>query len=215
VDHIVPKPVWQNEDVYIIGGGTSLKYFPWQILKDHKTIGCNDAYKLGMSICKVCVFGDAKWYSTHKHDLIKFNGDVYCAEPELDKTSIPWVNKLKRYATGLQTDGVGWNFNTGAVAINLAILFGAKRIFLLGFDMFRGKDSNWHPNELDKNPDEVYLKFIEGFNFLCSDWKKKFPDVEIINVTDDSALECFPKVGLEEHFDGEYSDVLPNRNQVA
>jgi hypothetical protein len=81
------------------------------------------------------------------------------------------------------------------VALNLAILFGAVRIYLLGFDFKRTKEqSNWHPNLLDKNPDTVYEKFIDWSKYVKMDWDNKFSDIDIINITDDSALDVFPKV---------------------
>jgi len=197
---VVPKPIWSSMDVYIIGGGPSLKDFNWNLLIGKKTIGCNDAYQLGYDVCKVCIFGDAKWYQNHKESLASYKGIVYGAEPALvNKAVDPRIKLLKRYAKGICTDGVGWNGNTGFTAINLAILLGASRIFLLGFDMKRTlEDSNWHPNNLDKNPPAVYKKFIEWSKYIKQDWQNKFPHVEIVNITDDSALDIFPKVGTDE-----------------
>lgn len=211
---IVPQPVWQSQDVYIIGGGPSLRDFDWNLLRGLNTIGCNDAYTLGVDICKVCLFGDPKWWEAHKDKLAEFKGDVYNICTRLNNVVPPWVQSIKRYAKGIQTDGIGWNGNTGFAAINLAILLGSPRIYLLGFDMKRIPLSqeelaklsdverqllaNWHPNELDKNPDSVYQKFLDWSKFLKKDWEEKYSHIEIINVTDDSALELFPKIRVDE-----------------
>ena len=205
MEAVVPKPIWSGQDVYIIGGGPSLEKFDWNLLKGKKTIGCNNAYQLGYEVCKVCIFGDKKWYHNHKESLASYIGVVYGAEPSLQEKSIsPNIQMLKRYARGICEDGVGWNGNTGFTAINLAILLGAKRIYLLGFDMKRTADrSNWHINNLDKNPPSVYQKFINWSKYVKKDWETKYSHIEIINVTDDNALEIFPKVGVAEFWEKE------------
>ena len=197
---VVPKPIWSGRDVYIIGGGPSLKDFDWNLLVGKKTIGCNDAYLLGHEVCKVCIFGDIQWYNNHREGLASYRGLVYGAEPLLNTKQVePRIKLLKRYARGICTDGVGWNGNTGFTAINLAILLGAAKVFLLGFDMKRTlQESNWHKNNLDKNPPSVYKKFINWAKWLEQDWQNKYSHIEIINITDDSALDIFPKIGTED-----------------
>lgn len=203
----IPHPVWLAEDVYIIGGGPSLKDFNWSLLERLNTVGCNDAYRLGSAICKVNIFGDVKWIrhhiKYHKEVLAAYQGTMYGALSNAHRFESEHFLYIKQYASGLHTDGIGWNCNTGAAAINLAILLGAARIFLLGFDMKRTKtDSNWHSNALDKNPDTVYKKFIQWFPMLVQDWKAKFSKIEIFNVTDDSDLNCFPKISAKDFWDG-------------
>jgi hypothetical protein len=202
MDICIPKPVWQGQNAYIIGGGPSLINFDWELLRGLNTIGCNDAYTLGEAICKVCVFGDSKWFYNHKDSLSRYKGEVWGAEPSLTGKLPEWVKPLKRYAKGLQTDGVGWNGNTGMVALNLAILFGAVQIYLLGFDMKRTPaNSNWHENNLDKNPDAVYKKFLNWSKYVHQDWVNKFPHIKIHNVTDDSDLDIFPKLSVKEFWE--------------
>ena len=195
MDFCVPEPIWQGQDAYIIGGGPSLTGFNWEKLRGLNTIGCNDAYKLGTAFCNICVFGDVKWYDIHFTSLQTYEGDLYAAVGTTKVKFSDDVKVLKRYAKGLQADGVGWNGNTGMVALNLAILLGAVRIYLLGFDMKRTKqNSNWHPNFLNDNPDSVYKKFLDWSKYVKMDWDSKYPDIDIINVTDDSALDIFPKI---------------------
>jgi len=194
----IPEKKWEGQEVFIIGGGSSLERFNWQVLKNENTIGCNDAFKHGSEICKICIFGDAKWFKTFEQELSRYKGIVFTNCQSLQKTKVPWLWTMTRKGSGLYKDALGWNGNTGAAAINLALLLGAKRIFLLGFDMHLSKDSkaNWHPNHLNKANKDIYAKFLRGFTKLAADLKKKFPDVEIINVTDDSSLNLFPKVGV-------------------
>jgi hypothetical protein len=99
---------------------------------------------------------------------------------------------------GLGRDKIHGGGNGGYQTINLAYLFGALRIILLGFDMkFSGNKSHWHgdhPGVL--NRDVPVKTFLQNFPALADDLKDE--GVEVINATRETALECFPRMGLEE-----------------
>ena len=197
-----PETKWKDQDAFIIGGGVSLEKFDWELLRpeDVLTIGCNDAYLRGPDICNICFFGDIKWWRLHERRLDSFQGAVFTSCPQLYKkpNSIPWLWMMNRNGRGLHLDALGWNKNTGAGAVNLALLLGAKRVFLLGFDMhLTGGRSNWHDNVLDTPDEKVYLRMLKGFERVQRDLGK-FPGCEIFNITDDSSLDIFPKIGVNE-----------------
>lgn len=188
-------PIWQNKEVFIIGGGPSLQNFDWKLLIPELTIGCNDAFRLGEEICKVCIFGDSSWFYRRKEELAKYKGTVFTNHPSLINHPAPWLNTVLRKTSGLHKDFIGWNGNTGFAAINLALLFGASRIYLLGYDMkMRGERHNWHDGRIDKTGAIVYKKFLSYVPHIVRDWKRLFPDVEIFNITRDSDLDAFPKI---------------------
>lgn len=199
------NPVWKDQDCIIIGGGASLANFDWSWLVSENTIGCNTAFTLGEKVCKVCFFGDWRWWRKYESALADYKGIVFTNVPGLFKTRVPWLWTLEREAHGLHHDKLGWNGNTGAAAINLAILFGAKRIFLIGFDMKHVQNkSNWHNQIIDPRAvrPSVYTTFCREFKFVHHDWKTKFPDVEIWNVTKDSNLspDVFPWLDFDAFF---------------
>jgi hypothetical protein len=106
---------------------------------------------------------------------------------------------MGRSSQGLHRNSLGWNRNTGAGAVNLALLLGARRVFLLGFDMhLSGGRPNWHNQLIDKPDKNCYVRFAKDFKYVARDLPIKFPGCEVINVTDDSDLNCFPKVGTKE-----------------
>ena len=204
--------MWEGQDAFVIGGGPSLSSFDWDVLKNRNTIGCNDAYQLGSEICKVCVFGDEGWfngipssrYKGHKSRLEKFTGIVVTNHPLFVSASTPsWVRVMGRQERGLAWRGddwmLGFGFNTGIAAVNLALLFGARRVYLLGFDMDLGQtgEANWHVNEVDMPTASVYTRFLSGFFYVKRDLERYFPGREIINLTDRSKLDLFPKVSLK------------------
>lgn len=199
-----PESKWDGLDVFVVGGGVSLESFDWELLKDEWTIGCNDTYLQGKDIIKLCIFGDYKWFQVHQKELALYaqsGGVVFTSCPQLQRTHLKWVWLICRKPRGFHVDALGWNMNTGANAINLALLLGAKRIFLLGFDMHltEGK-SNFHNNNLDKPDAGVYKVFLKAMSNLDQHLKNKFPGREIINVTGDSSLNVFAKQDLDLFF---------------
>lgn len=210
-----PDPKWKDQDVFIIGGGVSLEKFDWELLRpdDVFTIGCNDAYLRGPDVCNICFFGDIKWWRKHQRDLELYRASgkgavfTHCPQLQTRKDNTPWLWKMNRNGRGLYTDALCWNKNTGAGAVNLALLLGAQRVFLLGFDMhLTGGRSNWHDNSLDKPNENVYPRFLKGFERLNKDLPIKFPGREIFNVTDDSSLDSFPKIGTKEFWEAYKSE---------
>lgn len=198
--HWTPTLDWEGCDVFIIGGGDSLRGFDWNLLKDENTIGCNSAFILGVEICKLCIFGDSKWFKKFEAELAQYQGVVFTNAPQMFDTKVPWVWVLPRAIRGLHRTALGWNENTGASAVNLALILGAQRVFLLGFDMHLSEDGrpNWHNRVMEKSVDGVYKKFLEGFKSVQKCLIKKFPGKEIINVTDNSDLNYFPKVSCKQ-----------------
>lgn len=191
--------IWNNESCFIIGGGPSLKKFDFSLLKGKHVIGCNDAYSLGEDICEVCHFSDIPWWNLHKDKLASFKNLIITSHPAL--THEPLLKVTKRYIDGLHEDGLGMSGSTGCSAINLAILLGAVRIFLMGFDMkLINNTTNWHVNTLQKPDKKLFPVFIEGFNALNKDRLAKFPHVKIYNLTEDSDLNLFPKISINTFF---------------
>ena len=193
-----PEERWKGQDCFVIGGGSSLREFDWTRLYAENTIGCNDAFKHGVDVCKVCVFGDRGWWDAYEEDLAKYNGLVVTNIGKCAAGAPTWVKYMEREPFGFHRNALGWNGHTGSVAINLAFLFGVKRIFLLGFDMGRGEHdkSNWHDDILHPSAvlPESYELFLSRWDEALKSWHEDFSDVEIYNVTDRSALYGIPQL---------------------
>lgn len=86
--------------------------------------------------------------------------------------------------------------NSGAGAIGLAARLGARRIVLLGYDaQFTDGRAHWHGD----HPAGL------GNAGSVGQWPKQFRDlartligVEVVNASRRTALECFPRVSLED-----------------
>ena len=190
----VPPKDWQDQDAYLIGGGSSLKQFNFKLLVGQNTIGINDAYLLGTDVVKYCMFGDASWWFKNSAKLAGFQNPIVTCAPSLEAIQSKKVLSLQRKSKGLYDGGtVGWNFCTGASAINLAINLGARRIHLLGFDMraVNGK-THWHALRTSPTREAVFERFYRGFEFVAQSLCR-FPSVEVIHVNDDETLLPFFK----------------------
>jgi hypothetical protein len=87
--------------------------------------------------------------------------------------------------------------NSGYQALNLAVLLGASRILLLGYDMQRGPKGEEHhhadhPNKSRSN----YDRFRKPFSSLVTPLADA--GVEVINCTRRTALTCFPQMPITE-----------------
>jgi len=92
--------------------------------------------------------------------------------------------------------------NAGAAAINLALLLGARRVFLLGFDGGYTTQPNSHKLRCTRATKGVYGRFAKNLEALYAALPVQFPGREVVNVSDVSKIECFPRQSLAEHFEG-------------
>lgn len=190
---------WEGQDAYIIGGGESLSGFDFTSIQGKHVIGCNDAIRLGPSICEICVFGDNDWYLRSKFDLQEFGNRIVCVATGL-RVQAPWITLFDRVTNGWgEGTKLGWYFNVGTTAVNLAVNMGAKRIFLLGFDMqpgIRGR-THWHHHHPKPTTTKAFSRHSRGFSKLAEDLKGE--PVEVFNVSNGTtALQCFPIITLDQ-----------------
>lgn len=231
----VPR-IWEGGDVWILGGGPSLTqqfgipdevvtsvksgasspavYSPYMsFLHDKHVIGINVAYLIGEWIDMV-FFGDHKFFLRHREQLAAWPGIKVTCHHEPGK--VPWVKFVPRnmeHPQGIspKPNQVSWNLNSGASAISIAANMGAKRIFLLGFDMqLINGDQHWH--KLYRRPADAppptrrgglpqtrkfpFDRHLKGFPAIARD--AQIRGIEIINVSPNSAITVFPKKSLKE-----------------
>lgn len=101
-------------------------------------------------------------------------------------------------------DGVSLStgLNGGYQAVNLAItaMGGAAaegKILLLGYDMkYQGEKSHWHGGHPEKVGEDMYkVTYLKYFRELPRHLPK---GVEIINCSNDSRIDCFRRIPVEE-----------------
>lgn len=144
---------------------------------------------------------DGKWWKEHKgcpdFPGPKWTQDLAAAE-EFGLNYIPIEkNRAGAHLPGFSRDPrfIRAGGNSGYQALNLAVLFGAKRIILLGFDMKTVKKKHFfgdHPGTLNRAHN--YQMWIDAFR----EGAKDISDIEVLNCTPGSALDAFPKANIED-----------------
>lgn len=196
-------PDWTNRDAYLIGGGPSLTALNFDVFRGLNTIGCNSACILGPEVCKICVFCDWGFHVQKRTELLQFiaGGGIAVSNHEgLEKNDlgITWFPRIKRGLVGngerfRPVGGLTFSMSTGAAAIHLAMILGARRVYLFGYDMgHNGKNNNWHGCRI-REPD-VYKLHRDGIGLVVADMPQVYPGREIIQVV-------MPGMrGMEEYF---------------
>ena len=210
------EPIWKGEDVFIIGGGPSLKNIDLdRLLEGKNVLGINDGYQF--ECCDICYFGDTIWHHSHKDKLMEWGKPIYSTAGVYNEK----IHFLNIKGTGLsdKLNEVGWNSNSGFAGFNLALHLGAERIFLLGFDMNfdpKTNESNWHENIRNVN-DNSYRVFLSHEQQIFNDYNRYFSDREVyacITPDYDTEMTIFPKVRLNELFDIDEGALVKDKVEV-
>lgn len=201
----VPRRWHEPEHLCIVAAtGPSLTPEVAEMCRGHDVIAVNDAWRL-IPWAVALYACDAKWWAHHK-GAPEFRGERWSSHGpgnSNDKRRVAREYGLRlvagRNGRGLSDDPAFINLgrNSGFQALGLAVLFGARRIVLVGFDMsVRGGRRHFfgdHPRPLSNFGD--YRRFVPAFEEAA---KALPPGVTVINATPGSALKCFPFVPLAE-----------------
>lgn len=193
---------WKDEWVCIIGGGTSVKDINMDLLHGFLTLGVNNS---ALILNTDALFSlDYNWIKSSYPQYLNFSGEKYLAmqEGNMMKTiKDPQAQYLRRNTLdGLSTNKTAIHgHNSGYGALNLAVLKGAKRILLLGFDFYkRDGRAHWH---------EEYPRRPRARTVLYEGWARKFNTmvpvlnqlgIMVLNCSLHSKIECFPKIESHE-----------------
>lgn len=189
-------PMWRGETAFLLGGGPSLPLNRIEELRSYNVIAINQAWRIA-HWAEVLYFGDCQWYEWNKAILHRFKGYkvTLCAKCRY----LPDYYGMRcRANTGLD-NRPGWLASTssGYAAINLAYHFGCSRIVLLGYDMqARSGTKNWHKDYPVEQKDLYASRMLPPFYTLVEPLAAA--GVEVINCTEGSALDMFPRQSLDK-----------------
>lgn len=187
-------PDWRGHTAVVLASGPSLTLEQCRLVEaaPAKTIAVNSTWRLidadvlfavDYLFFKVCL----PEFRAAKRRAAVWTQDRSAAE----RWGLNWVRQDSR--PGLGDPGLRTNGNSGMGAINLAYLFGARRVLLVGMDMTLGPKGEKHHHADHPKP------LVQGLVF--SEWLHKGRDlakglkvagVEVVNCTPGSALQCFP-----------------------
>jgi len=123
---------------------------------------------------------DREWWREYKPEVLDtFSGELYG----------------RYYEDHVDRAPVYHGSNSGAGAILIAAYFGAKNIYLLGYDCQLSAKKHWHDDHPGKlgNCDSIshWPKYFE-------DVKRMTPGVNIVNCSRQTALTLWPRIPLEQ-----------------
>ena len=192
----VPRD-WPGATVVCLATGPSLTQADVDLVRGggRRVIAINDAYRLApwADVLYAC---DGSWWQAHD-GVPGFRG----MKISTTKNAKQWGLCVELGADeGLSLDPTTLchGGNSGYQAVNLAVLFGAARILLLGYDCKPDPEGKTHFFGVHRhNP------VAPPFAIFAMHWPSivaplRAAGVEIWNCTRSTALTCFPRVSLEE-----------------
>ena len=135
-----------NQEIYIVGGGASLRHFDWLRLDDKTVLAINDA-AFRLPYATHVYFADKYWFDHWQHKVSEHAGQIHQGvSDDAESVQLGWVRR--------------WNFSehfsmepdeviagcSGNAAINLVVQLGYKKLHLLGLDF--SHLGNFHEDNL-------------------------------------------------------------------
>lgn len=213
------EKIWAGETVAVLGGGASMSMEAAQqvrgkanvIAVNNQGIVHTDArgtvWPAAAPWADILYAADNIWWYHNQEEAAKFKGVRVSIEPTSHNAQVNPVQDVMVMGHGGpwgfddRPDYIRSGFNSGYQAVHLAATLGAKRILLLGFDMHADKgdhwngDHRWRPGFRSR-----YELFIRAFDQLAT--QLTFRNVDVVNCTQGSALDCFPIASIEEGLNG-------------
>lgn len=143
-------------------------------------IAINDSFRLA-PWADALAAQDAAWWTQHP-EAMQFAGRRFSA------------NEIQGVERVVSPGQLATSSSSGVLGLEVAVLLGATRVLLCGFDM---RGSHWFGEHLAplKNTAPERFGIFKG---RMRDWGRAHGGVEVLNCTPGSALECFPRQTLEE-----------------
>jgi len=146
--------------VYIVAGGSSLRNFDWDSLRDKDVIAINNA-ALRLPFAQHAYFADRDWFVRWENELTLHLNVHQGVSDEHEWVDRPWVRRWEFAAhfTLAPRELIGGC--SGNAAINLAVQLGYTELHLLGYDFDTSR--NFHSDNLHDNhrPDIWRQRFDE------------------------------------------------------
>ena len=192
--HVTPRD-WPDETVFIVASGPSVLRFNFNSIAGRRTLAVKDGYLLAPN-ADALLIGDHR-YARRSPDLSGYKGSLILytdPEPLPEKLADPRIEFIPKVAgRGLSRNPkqLQGTFTTTALAINYAVLRGAKRIGLIGVDGKAGPDNERHfTGTLQEDWHVRYVRQRWGFTRLVDDLKRL--QIEVYNLNPHSAINMFP-----------------------
>lgn len=195
--------LWPGETVVCVASGPSLTRADVEYVRGKARVIVVNTSLLLAPWADAFHASDARVRQWHAIELLRFQGLKFSME--FLETDFSFTVLRNGGIHGLSTDPTTLRNgrNSGYQAVNLAVLLGAARILLLGYDMGLAPDGrkHWHPLHPGHKHDPVadtarYAMFRQVFESIVAPLEAL--GIEVLNCSRQSALTCFPRRALEE-----------------
>lgn len=219
-------PLWSGKTVVIVAGGASLTRKQVHLIRNANATGLveciavNAAY-LWADFASVLHFADSHFFKWHHegihipslslsaHDVRErfdsFAGQKCSIQSSGGNITDDAVHMMRNrdfpgHGEGLSLDPryLVTGRNSGFQALNLAVLAGAKRVILVGFDGKPGVDGrdHFHGGHPRPTPEAAYPLYRSAM--VAASAALRNAGVEVLNASPGSAIDCFPLVEIED-----------------
>lgn len=195
-------PDWTGQTVVVVASGPSAKGV--ELVEGAglaKFITINDSWKLApwADVLYAC---DYAWWlkARGKPDWpnLRVSQDRIACEmfPEIKRI---YVHRKAEHMVFGQLGQISWGGNSGFQAVNLAAIWGAKKILLVGYDMCLTNGVHWHKPHGPglSNPRELTIeRWRQRLDKAAADLERH--GVRVINCSMTSALKNYEKMPFEK-----------------
>jgi hypothetical protein len=209
VHQVLSNGLWRGRRCFILGGGTSLQGFNFNLLRGEKVIAVNRAYEFA-PFADIMLSMDSRYYQwitkgelgeDAKTKFLQFKGlKIFVDTMDFPYKEVITVTAIDRL--GLSWDlkkGIYHGNNSGYSALQLAIALKASPIYLLGFDFYhQGNRAHFHSGYPNKGTEKMTRSYIKDFEHLSRELTIAQNKIKIINLNPKSSLRCFPIMRREE-----------------
>lgn len=194
------RPDWSGKTCVILASGPSLRAHDCVTVLNSgaHVIAVNTTFRLAPQ-ADVLYAGDFLWHKVNHSEYVKtFKGQVWTGDSTAaERYGINRIKCVNRPGLGLTN--LHANGNSGFQSLNLAFLFGCRRILLLGFDMKPGSrgEKHWHPDHPGPLMQaQCFDEWVHKSALLAKDLERE--GCEVVNCSRDTALTCFPRSTIEK-----------------
>jgi hypothetical protein len=195
----VPR-IHEGATIFCVASGPSLLREDCEKLRGQVVVAVNDSYRYA-PFASYLYAADCDWWDVHKGCPDFAGVKVTCNDDAAEKYGLSHIALVSGFSGFSRNPKlIHGGGNSGFQAVNLAILLGASRVVLLGYDMkstperthFFGR----HPRQLrDCVPP---TKWAQAFDVAV----RMTSDVEIINCSRDTAITAARVVDLDQLIKG-------------
>lgn len=205
MDKAYPRIEWKKAITVIFASGPSLN--ATDVDFSHcanfvKTIAVNESWRMCVD-CPDIVYGaDPPWWKNRRPmGLIKaelWTQDKNWQNGEAKELGLMQIESRPGADISLDPTYIFQGANSSFQAMNLAILFGSRRIVFLGLDLgITDKKTHWHEYpDTFKRKEPGYAIFRKNFEEAAP--KLKELGIEVINASRRTTIDCFPQMTIQE-----------------